>query len=651
MPDSATRGAPFHPWVLCLLGMAFLAPTIARGENSVNGLTNAEKRSGWKMIFDGKTTGGWRNYQKQTISKGWVVEEGALVRRDRGAGDIVSKSQYEDFELSLEYKISPGGNSGIMFHVSEDGKRPWHTGPEIQIQDNAGGHDPQLSGWLYQLYKPAKPKWATRFEKQVGRKSPEVVDASRPAGQWNHIYLRVSKDKSEVALNGVSYYYFRKGSDEWDERVAASKFSKFKQFGKNLKGHICLQDHGNHVAYRNIKIRTLSADGGVANPIDKSLSLKPTVAFPHVEWADWDTGQDSGKVKPLRPMTLTYATKSDQRVFVAMQGGGIHVLPLTDDAKKSKMFLDLRSKVMPWSTENEEGLLGFAFHPRYSETGECFVYYSSKAEPRTSIVSRFRVSKNDPDKADPKEEIVMRIPQPFANHNGGSIAFGPDGYLYIGLGDGGGRNDPLQNGQNLGTWMGSILRIDIDKPTSSRRYSVPKDNPFVGRAGAKPEIYAYGFRNVWRLAFDRQTGDLWAADVGQDLWEEINLVRAGGNYGWSVREAAYGFNNNKPTADDEPLEPIWEYDHQVGKSITGGYVYRGDRLPELQGCYLYADYVSGRIWALKYDAKSGQGVANYGLRNDGLPVLAFGEDQRGEVYYFVAAPNGKCIYRFERNSP
>ncbi len=632
-----------------LLGLVYLASaSVALGDPPINGLTDAEKRGGWRAIFDGKTTAGWRNYKKESISDGWGVEQGALTRKGRGAGDIVSESQYDNFELSLEYKISPGGNSGIMFHVTEDANRPWHTGPEIQIQDNVKGHDPQLSGWLYQLYKP---NWAKRFEKQVGRTSPEIVDATRPAGQWNHVYLRVCKDQSEVVVNGVSYYYFHKGSDDWNKRVAASKFSKFPKFGKNEKGHICLQDHGNQVAYRNIKVREIAADGSVANPIDQQLKLKSAVAFPNVKWANWDTGEETGRIRPLRPMVLTYSDKSDKRVFVAMQGGDIHVLPFDDNATKSKVYLDLRSKVMPWSSKNEEGLLGFAFHPKFKQNGECFVYYSSKEKPRTSIVSRFRVSKDDPDRADPQEEVVMVIPQPYANHNGGSIAFGPDGYLYIGLGDGGGRNDPLGHGQNLGSWMGSILRIDVDKSSKRNRYSIPTGNPFAGKPGVKPEIFAYGFRNIWRLSFDRKTGDLWAADVGQDLWEEINIVQAGGNYGWSIREAAYGFNNNKPNTGAKPLEPIWEYDHRVGKSITGGYVYRGNRLPELQGCYLYADYVSGRIWALKIDSKTGRAVANYGLRENGLPVLAFGEDQNGEVYYFVAALNGQCIYRFEPESP
>ena len=184
-----------------------------------NQLTESQRRRGWKLLFDGKSTTGWRNYRKPKIGSGWQVRDGALTRAAGGAGDIITTKKYKHFELSLEYKISKGGNSGIMFHVTEELRAPWQTGPEIQVQDNVDGHDPQKSGWLYQLYKPVKPDWAIRFEKQVGYKSPDVDDATRPAGQWNHVYLRIHPSKCEVAINGVSYYYFQKGSKDWDARV------------------------------------------------------------------------------------------------------------------------------------------------------------------------------------------------------------------------------------------------------------------------------------------------------------------------------------------------------------------------------------------------------------------------------------------------
>ncbi|MCA9227263.1 MAG: PQQ-dependent sugar dehydrogenase, partial [Planctomycetales bacterium] len=560
-----------------LLGSLGLSTAfVAAAETPPNTLTDAEKRSGWRLLFDGATADAWRNYRKETLSDGWVVDGGVLTRAKSGAGDIVTKQQYQYFELSLEYRISKGGNSGLMFHVAEQNSPPWHTGPEVQIQDNVDGHDPQKSGWLYQLYRPVKPAWAKQFEEQVGIKTPDVDDATRPAGEWNEIYLRIAANQCEVAVNGVSYYRFKLNDDDWAARVAKSKFANLPLFGKAGKGHICLQDHGNVVSFRSIKLRELPEDGSVPNPVDGRLALKSELAFPNLKWAGRDEEEESGRVRPLRPMVLTQADDGTNRVFVATQRGAIHVFENSSAATETKMFLNLTEKVHDWKKDNEEGLLGLAFHPKNKENGFFYVYYSSEQEPHVSIVSRFKASADDPNVADPQSEtIVMKIPQPFANHNGGSIAFGPDGYLYIGLGDGGGRNDPLRSGQDLGSWMGSILRIDVDGKSDGANYAVPSDNPFVKRDGAKPEIFAYGFRNLWRIAFDRQTGHLWASDVGQDRWEEVNVVRAGGNYGWSGREAGFGFGNVPVKSDDPVVDPAWMYDHQVGKSITGGYVYRG----------------------------------------------------------------------------
>jgi len=620
-----------------------------RADEPLNRLTEAEQLGGWKLLFDGNSTNGWRNYRSEKLGPGWSVKEGVLERTSNGAGDIVTTEEFENFELSLEYRISKGGNSGIMFHVTEDDPRPWASGPEVQIQDNVDGRDPQKSGWLYQLYKPVKPEWATMFENQVGFKGTDIDDATRPAGQWNHVYLRISPRQCEVAVNGVSYYYFHKGDAEWDKRVAASKFAAFPQFGKATKGHICLQDHGDSVAFRNIRIRELSKDGGVTDPVDGQLPLKGAVAFPNLKWEGFEGADENGRIVTLRPMVLTHAGDGTNRNFVATQRGTIYVFPNDPQAQQATLFLDIRERVQDWRKDNEEGLLGFAFHPEYKTNGHFYLYYSSATEPRMSIVSRFSVSAKEPNRADPDSElIVMKIPQPFSNHNGGSIAFGRDGYLYIALGDGGGRNDPMGHGQNLGTWMGSLLRIDIDHKSSGRNYAIPDDNPFVHRDGALPEIYAYGFRNIWRLTVDRQTGHLWAADVGQDFWEEINLVKQGGNYGWSVREASYPFNNKPATSVDELIAPVWEYDHQSGKSITGGFVYRGSQLPELQGYYVYADFISGKIWALKYDESVGKVTQNMGIATTGFPVLAFGEDEAGEMYYMIETVDGKGIYRFER---
>jgi glucose/arabinose dehydrogenase len=264
-----------------------------------------------------------------------------------------------------------------------------------------------------------------------------------------------------------------------------------------------------------------------------------------------------------------------------------------------------------------------------------------------SVISSFRVSEDDPDRADPKSEVeIMRIKQPFWNHNGGTILFGPDGYLYVGLGDGGSAKDPFGNGQNLGTLLGSILRIDVDRKEKGRNYAIPKDNPFVNRAGARPEIYAYGIRNVWRMAFDPVTKKLWAGDVGQDLWEEINIIVKGGNYGWNVREGKHPFGPSSAKQRKDMIDPIWEYHHSIGKSITGGHVYRGKRVPQLAGRYVYADYVSGKIWALTYNERTGRVTANREIPGNKMPIITFGEDEAGEIYFCIVSPTGQGVYRF-----
>ena len=636
---------------IATIGGSLAATVSVAAEAAVGGLSKSESASGWRLLFDGQTTDGWRNFRKQTIGNGWEVKDGVLSRDDKGAGDIVTTKQFERFELSLEYNISQGGNSGIMFHVTEDEDRPWKTGPEVQLQDNVDGHDPQKSGWLYQLYKPVTPRWVKQFEAQAGIEVSDTTDATRPAGQWNHVYLRVTPEQSEVVLNGNSYYRFRKGTEDWNKRVAASKFSKFPKFGKPTRGHICLQDHGNPIAFRNIKIRELPQDGSVPNPVDGKLSLKRVNAFPDLTWEGWENVDDQGKVRSLRPIVLKDAGDGSGVLYAATQSGMVHAFANQRTVSSAKLILDLRPQVAPWKKNNEEGLLGLAFHPEFKTNRQFFVYYTATEPPRSSVVSRFRIATDDPLKAiDPTtEEVLIKIPQPFGNHNGGSIEFGPDGYLYIGFGDGGSRNDPLSNGQNLKSLMGSILRIDVDGKQADRAYGIPDDNPFVDDPQARGEIFAYGFRNVWRLGFDRQTGALWVADVGQDLWEEINVVQRGGNYGWKLREGCHAFGNTAPAESARLINPVWEYDHRVGRSITGGFVYRGLRLPQLQGCYVYADYVSGKIWALRYDANAKKVVENLSLADGGLPVLAFGQDENNELYYLVESSGDAGIFRFEES--
>jgi glucose/arabinose dehydrogenase len=628
---------------LAVLGVSTLNVGSVSADAPPNSLTRPESLSGWKLLFDGKSVDGWRNYKKDSLSNGWKIVDGELVRDGNGAGDIVTKDKYKYFEFSVDYKISKGGNSGLMFHVTEDGAAPWHSGPEVQIQDNVDGKDPQKAGWLYQLYQPVPVNWAGE------KKAP---DASKPAGEWNQLFLRISPKQCEVSLNGVVYYQFKIGDKKWDELVAKSKFAAFPNFGKAGEGHICLQDHGNLVAFRNIKIRELDANGAVRQqPIDGKLDVKGTLAFPQLKWDGWQAVDEDGNVdKPLRILELTYPNGDNKRLFAMDQRGWIFVFENKSDVMDSKRFLDIQSKVSKWSGPgaNEQGLLGLAFHPKYQSNGEFFVCYTKKENDKT-IVARYRVSKEDSNKADPNsEEIVMEVDQPFKNHNGGSIEFGPDGFLYIALGDGGSRNDPFAAGQNRSQLLGSILRIDVDKTSKDLKYSVPSDNPFVGIPDVRPEIFAHGLRNPWRIAFDRKSGRLWCGDVGQDLWEEVNVITKGGNYGWSNHEGSHPFGNRPEVKGvSAAMEPVWEYDHSVGKSITGGRVFHSDRMPKLNGKYIYADYVSGSIWALTYDAGTGKATRNEQLIESGIPVLAFGEDQRGEVYYMIDSVKGQCIYRFE----
>ncbi len=374
---------------------------------------------------------------------------------------------------------------------------------------------------------------------------------------------------------------------------------------------------------------------------DIPLAVSTERAFPNLEFN--------------RPIVVTHAGDGSNRVFVAEQEGIIKVFKNDQEVEEATTFLDIDERCVYADNRNEEGLLGFAFHPKFKENGEFFLYYTSSEADLLSKISRFRVSKDNPNVADPEsEEVILRVPQPYWNHNGGTLAFGGDGFLYIALGDGGSGSDPHGNGQNLTTLLGSILRIDVDHKAGENNYAIPEDNPFVGKtvpAGpkgkmlpAREEIYAYGLRNVWRMAFDRKTGLLWAADVGQGLWEEINIIRPGGNYGWNIREAKHWF---RPDGNDavrpDLIDPILEYHHDIGKSITGGSVYRGTRVPELSGKYVYADYVSGLLWALDYDQAAGKVVANYSLTGDKLPVMSFGEDETGDLYF--TTPFGS-LYRF-----
>ncbi|MCE9529539.1 MAG: PQQ-dependent sugar dehydrogenase, partial [Planctomycetes bacterium] len=281
---------------------------------------------------------------------------------------------------------------------------------------------------------------------------------------------------------------------------------------------ICLDATGKNILLPDMLAGTLSVMP-IKIPgfeVDESpLALETAVAFPALKWTGWKGETDEGKVNPIRPIVLTHAGDGSNRVFVATEHGVIHTFPNDQKATETKIFLDIQDRVSYDDKQNEEGFLGLAFHPKYKENGEFFVFYTTKKSKLTNVISRFKVSKDDPNKADPaSEEVLLKIEKPFWNHDGGTICFGPDGYLYIAHGDGGAGNDPFGNGQKLSTLLGKILRIDVDQKGTGKPYAIPKDNPFVGVKDAKEEIYAYGLRNVWRMSFDRKTGWLWAGEVG-----------------------------------------------------------------------------------------------------------------------------------------
>lgn len=321
------------------------------------------------------------------------------------------------------------------------------------------------------------------------------------------------------------------------------------------------------------------------------------------------------------------------RFFVTEQAGLIRVFPNEPAAADAPVFLDLTQRVN--MGHNEEGLLGLAFDPGFRGSRYFYVYYSA-ANPRRSVLSRFTAAQNDPSAADPGSElIIMEILQPFGNHNGGQLAFGPDGYLYVSLGDGGGGGDLQSNAQHRGTLLGSVLRIDVTGTSDGRNYRIPPDNPFVDVDGALDEIWAYGFRNPWRFSFDEHTGALWLGDVGQDNWEEIDLIEPGLNYGWNIMEGGHCFPPSQEGCDRTGLEPpVTEYSQMAGDcSVTGGYVYRGRGGPSLLGAYVYGDFCTGRIWGLRHDGNTVTEEALLVDTDRAVPfITSFGQALDGSLY-------------------
>jgi len=377
------------------------------------------------------------------------------------------------------------------------------------------------------------------------------------------------------------------------------------------------------------------------------------------------------KMTDERPLWISEVPDGSGRWFVVYQDGKILVTKKGSDGGDAKTFFDITSRHPHF--ENEDGLLSMAFHPGFKTNGLFYVFYTQKNPadqhtqpqnyPFRSVISEFKVSATDPDQADlGSERILFEVPGPFWNHKGGELLFGPDGYLYISLGDGGAGGDPFGSGQSTTTLLAKILRIDVnDRETVGGgnrarhlQYGIPNDNPFAHENnGVRREIFAYGLRNPWRFSFDRQTGDLWAGDVGQDLWEEVDLVTKGGNYGWSVRE---GLHHYKPGPEGAHyIDPVIEYphrpnlqseamfpDHSIGLCVIGGYVYRGKAFPALDGIYFYGDASLGTIWGLRYDSGTHKVTAHGTLVQQPKNINSFAEDADGELY--VLTLDGK-IYQ------
>ncbi len=337
-----------------------------------------------------------------------------------------------------------------------------------------------------------------------------------------------------------------------------------------------------------------------------------------------------------QPDGLFYNPSNPSKFYVTEQTGVIKVFDNFQNVNSSTVFLNITDRVL---YGGEQGLLGLAFHPNFVQNGYFYVNYVADSERRT-VIARFSVNVDNPNTANvSSEQELLQFDQPFSNHKGGQLAFGPDGFLYVGVGDGGSGGDPLGNGQNRSTLLGKILRINIDEASGGKNYSIPRDNPFVGNTlGYCEEIYAYGLRNPWRFSFDVVTGNLWVGDVGQDRIEEIDLIEKGNNYGWNIMEGTLCYNPSTGCNETGLTLPIWSYTHDIGNAVIGGYVYRGSTLPSLNGAYVYGDYGSGRIWALRYDGI----VVTSLLTETSVNISSFGLDQKNELYF--TAYDGK-IYK------
>jgi len=334
------------------------------------------------------------------------------------------------------------------------------------------------------------------------------------------------------------------------------------------------------------------------------------------------------------PVPRAAATEAEQQPsleVVVEQGGKVHVLSVSGGKVVDERWLlvDLTGRVS--RRGNEEGLLGLAFHPGFAENGRLFLHYSVSGKKKGRVVEMTVLDPAHPVAEPGSERVLLEVRQPWRNHNGGHLEFGPDGFLYAVFGDGGSAGDPRNNAQDRSNLLGTILRLDVDGPHSEGAYSIPPDNPFVGQEGVRPEIWAFGLRNAWRFSFDPEGGALWAGDVGQIAREEIDVVVKGGNYGWPHREGMIAYDTKRPRGPGAFLDPVVDYPRKDGLSVTGGYVYRGADVPALEGRYVYADYGTGNVWAIPSDASgSGKRIRPVLLAVCERPA-SFGLDRRGEI--------------------
>ncbi len=331
-----------------------------------------------------------------------------------------------------------------------------------------------------------------------------------------------------------------------------------------------------------------------------------------------------GQLTISSPVLMLQAPNDDSSWYIVEKRGTVLRVTVNGGVAQSSVFLDITDRVE--SGPNEAGFLGMAFHPQYASNGRVYLSYTTSNPSLTSVISRVTRSADGNSLQADSEEVLLTVNQPYSNHNGGHIAFGPDSFLYVGFGDGGSGGDPQGHAQNTQTLLGSMLRLDVN---SAAPYGIPTTNPFVSGEQGRAEIYAWGLRNPWRWSFDRTTGALWVADVGQNSWEEINIISAPGNFGWNPKEGTRCYQSTNCSNPDF-IDPVIEYSHEYGCSVTGGYVYRGSAMPSLQGTYLYSDYCSGVLWGGRDNGNGG--YESFEILSTQLNVASFAEGNDGEIY-------------------